>query len=360
MKAIIRDSADHDEHDADPQICPLILHEARSDALVDDVALLEEQLPRRDRRADDGDDEQHDVAELSVLRQLRHDEIAGDVGVRRMHHEEDRHQHEAAKDEHHGEALETAEIAGRDGTHDEGSRNRDADRLRQPEIVERERNADEFGDDRQRVEKEEIDHREGAPEAAETGENQPCMTDAGHRAETQHHFLVHIKNRNEKDQRPKERRAVVLAGLRIGTKSAGVIVADHHDEAGSEDGHQRAKLVAPGRARTGIVLVDRAEGAVDVADMCFVEHGGSSGFLEVCSHMYLLPGLPAGGTHHHLWRGRPMLGPAVIKRGLSGSVSPANAGVPALASLEGPSFIGVDCSLEESAIAGGCRHHIGT
>ena len=38
--------------------------EARRDALVDDVALLEEQLPGRDRRADDGDDEQHHLAEL--------------------------------------------------------------------------------------------------------------------------------------------------------------------------------------------------------------------------------------------------------------------------------------------------------
>ena len=74
-----RDGADDHDDDADPEVDPLIAHEARRDALVDDVALLEEQLPRRDRRADDGDDQQHHVGELRAGGQLRHDEIVRDL-----------------------------------------------------------------------------------------------------------------------------------------------------------------------------------------------------------------------------------------------------------------------------------------
>ena len=52
-----RDRADDDERDADPQIDPLVADEARRDALVDHIALLEEQLPGRHGGADDGDDQ---------------------------------------------------------------------------------------------------------------------------------------------------------------------------------------------------------------------------------------------------------------------------------------------------------------
>src|SRR5690348_18157042 len=61
-------SEDH-EDDAEAEIDPLVAHEAPRDALIDDVALLKEELPGRYRRADDGDDEQHGLAELA-LRQV--------------------------------------------------------------------------------------------------------------------------------------------------------------------------------------------------------------------------------------------------------------------------------------------------
>ena len=57
-----RHSANRDEDDADPQICALIRDEARGNSLVDDVALLKEQLPGRHGRADDRDDQQHNLA----------------------------------------------------------------------------------------------------------------------------------------------------------------------------------------------------------------------------------------------------------------------------------------------------------
>ena len=65
-----RHRADDHQHDAEPQVGLFVVDEARRDALVDDIALLEEELPGRDRRADDGDDEQHHVAELGALREV--------------------------------------------------------------------------------------------------------------------------------------------------------------------------------------------------------------------------------------------------------------------------------------------------
>src|SRR6202043_2162949 len=52
-------------YDADPQVGLLVAHEPRRDPLVDHVGLLEEQLPGRDRGADDPDDEQHDGRHLA-------------------------------------------------------------------------------------------------------------------------------------------------------------------------------------------------------------------------------------------------------------------------------------------------------
>ena len=46
---------------ADDRVGTFVPHPARSDALVDDVRLLEEQLPGRNGGANDGDDQQHRI-----------------------------------------------------------------------------------------------------------------------------------------------------------------------------------------------------------------------------------------------------------------------------------------------------------
>ena len=78
------DRADDDESDAEPQIKALIFDEARRDALINDVALLEEQLPRRDRGADAANDDQHHIAQLPARGQLGNDEITGHLRERRV------------------------------------------------------------------------------------------------------------------------------------------------------------------------------------------------------------------------------------------------------------------------------------
>ena len=57
-------------------------------------------------------------------------------------------------------------------------------------------------------------------------------------AEAQHHFLVDVQDRHQEQQRPQEVSPVVLAGLGIGAKGAGVVVPHHDDEAWPHDRQQ--------------------------------------------------------------------------------------------------------------------------
>jgi hypothetical protein len=98
------------------------------------------------------------------------------------------------------------------------------------------------------------------------------MADASNRSETQHHLLIDVEDRDQQHQRPEQRRAVVLTCLGICAEGAGVIVADHHDETGPEDGEQGLQPCVQVRPRRNIVFRNRAEGAVDVAEMGAIQH----------------------------------------------------------------------------------------
>src|ERR1700724_1580960 len=84
--------ADDDQANADPEVYPLIADETRGDALVYDVALLEEELPRRDGGADDRDDQQHHVVQFRACRKARYEEIVRHLPKRRMNLDEYRHE----------------------------------------------------------------------------------------------------------------------------------------------------------------------------------------------------------------------------------------------------------------------------
>jgi hypothetical protein len=165
------------------------------------------------------------------------------------------------------------EAAGRRGNHDQRRGDEHAPQLRQAQIAERQADADELGDDRQRVEQKQVDDAEGAPKFAKALEDQPGMPDAGNRAETQHHLLVDVEDRDQQRQCPQQGRAIILAGLRVGAEGAGVIVADHDDEPRPEDREQRLQLGNPAGPWGDVALPDRAERAVDVTDMGVVEDG---------------------------------------------------------------------------------------
>ena len=182
------------KHDADPQVGFLILHETRRDAFVHDIALLEEQLPGRDRGADDADHEQHHIAQLRIGRPARNEEIARHLRNRRMNRHQYRHQQQAQQTECDREALEAPEVARADRRHRQLPRRCRPRYLGNAEEIEHERDADELGHDGQRVEDEQVDDAECAPELAEALEDQPGVADAGHGAQTQHHLLVDEEN----------------------------------------------------------------------------------------------------------------------------------------------------------------------
>src|SRR5208283_1981467 len=111
------------------------------------------------------------------------------------------------------------------------------------------------------------DDAEGAPEVAKPLEDQPRMANAGHSAESQHHFLIDVEHRSQQQQRPEQRCAVVLTSLGVGPEGAGVIVTDHHDETWTENGQKGLEPMLPAFTGTVVAMMDGAEGAVDMADM---------------------------------------------------------------------------------------------
>ena len=125
------------------------------------------------------------------------------------------------------------------------------------------------------VEKKQVDNTEGAPELAEPLEDQARVADASDGAEPQHHLLIDGEHRNQQQQRPEQRCAVVLTSLGVGPEGAGVIVADHDDETWTENGEKGLEPVLPAFTGTMVPATDGAEGAVDMADMGFVKNGGA-------------------------------------------------------------------------------------
>ena len=99
------------------------------------------------------------------------------------------------------------------------------------QVLERQRDAYELRDDGQEVDEEEAADRESAPEAAKALEDEACLADTGDGAQPHHHLLVDDHDRDQKHQRPEQGGAVVLTRLRVGGDAAGVVVADHHDQA---------------------------------------------------------------------------------------------------------------------------------
>ncbi len=98
--------------------------------------------------------------------------------------------------------------------------------------------------------------------------------DAGDRAEAKHHLLVHVENRDEEQQSPEEVRPVVLAGLGVGAEGSCVVVADHHDQAGADDGEERLQLGRHPWPCCDVAAGDGPERTADVADVLGIEDGG--------------------------------------------------------------------------------------
>lgn len=112
----------------------------------------------------------------------------------------------------------------------------------------RQADANKLGHDGQEVEQEEIANRECSPKEPETLDDQAGMSHTGHDAQAHDHLLIDDQDRNEQHQHPEQARAVVLPRLRISGYAPRVVIADHHDEAGADDGKQREQARHPGAA----------------------------------------------------------------------------------------------------------------
>ena len=268
-----RHAADDHQGDSDDQVDTLVVDPPWRDALVDDVGLLEEQLPRSDRRAHDANDQQHHGRQRCSVGDARHHEVVCYLPDRRVHHEEEGDEQEGSDDQHQAESLEAPE-APRAYCADDGHCSDDhRGDLGQSQVGHRQRDADELGDDGQRIQHEQVDDAECAPELAEALEDEPGVSDAGDGAEAEHHFLADVQHGDQKAQSPHEVRAEVLAGLAVGREGAGVVVADHDDEPRPHDREQGLELERQPRAGCRVAVGDRAQGAVDVADVGIVEDG---------------------------------------------------------------------------------------
>jgi hypothetical protein len=210
--------------------------------------------------------------------------ITSSMAAGGVRHEVQRDEQQRAGAERHRDPLERAEAAGERGGDNHAGREEHGHDLRHPEIAGRQRDADELGHDRQPVEQEQVDDLERAPQPAEPGHDQPRVPDAGDRAEAEHHLLVDVQHGDQQQQRPQQAGAVVLPGLPVGGERAGVVIADHDDQPGSDDRQQRLQLGGQGRAGGVVADGDRAEGATDVADVRVVEHRRGTDIYVYCSH----------------------------------------------------------------------------
>ena len=116
-------------------------------------------------------------------------------------------------------------------------------------------------------------------------------------------------------QRPQQREPEVLPGLAVGGDAAGVVVADHDDEARPHDGQQGEQPGAPRPSGVEVVLADGPEGTLDVAHVGVVEDGGRGIVLGlVVGHGSPPSGSSAVSGDHPDGRARPVegSGPATI------------------------------------------------
>ena len=155
--------------------------------------------------------------------------------VRHQQHR-DLQQGNGDKDEHGSfPATEAAACHDRDQC---DRRDRHHNVFRDADVLGGQADADELGDDRQEIKQEQVADGKPAPATAEAFVDQPGVPDPGDRAEPDHHLLVDDEHRDQQQQHPQQRVAVVLAGLGVGGHPARVVVADHHDDPGTDDGQQ--------------------------------------------------------------------------------------------------------------------------
>ncbi len=231
--------------------------------LVHHGALLEEDHPRRDGSPDVGqqDEEQGPgdparyVDELSRRvqvqpgRQARDEAVAHDApagGRRGLHGPERRRDvDEVEEAEEQREFFERPVLAREhDAEQDQGHPD-EGDDGRNAEHGARGDHPDVFGDQGEPVGDGQVGDGEPAPERAETLEDRLGVPAFCHGTQANGHFLHVIRHGDQDDEDPQQPHAVLGAGDRIGGDAAGIVVGDHDNDPGAEDGEEDEQPAPP-------------------------------------------------------------------------------------------------------------------
>ena len=227
-----RDRGDGGQDRADRGIHPSFGDVGGGQALVHHRALLEENHPRCDGRADIGH-AQRDEGRGHATR----DRAPGECRVEqrrpaRMGEQGGGDEQQIEQGERHQRPLPGRVTPERE----RGQNQRDTDRDREPrghaEIEPAGLDRDEFGDQGQKIAEHQIGHREIAPERAETLKNQFGMAAMRHCPEAHRHFL-HDEGHDEgeQDERDEEADPVGRPRRRVGDHAGAVILAQHDQNA---------------------------------------------------------------------------------------------------------------------------------
>jgi len=155
-----RSGRDHHDERAEDGIGPFVVDPAWRDPLVDDVGLLEEQLPGRNRRSDDGDDQEHRRRGHPTLGSWDQEPVQDRAGVG-MDQDHQRDGEEVHHDEDEHETLPAAEAAARRYGDEPERGDGDRDVGRDAEVGESEAHSDELGDDREEIQDKQVADGEG-------------------------------------------------------------------------------------------------------------------------------------------------------------------------------------------------------
>jgi hypothetical protein len=213
---------------------------------------------------------------LAVRGKSRNRKAVRNLADWRMNPDEYRDQQQAAEHQEQREPLEATEITGTGRGDDDRGRSDDPQLPRQAEVVERQADADELGNDGERVQQKQVYDTECAPELPKALHDQAGVADAGYRTEAQHHLLIDVEDRHQQQQRPEQCGPIVLASLGIGAEGAGIVVADHDNETRTEDGEQRPQTRPPATPGRDVAMPNGAERTTDIADMSLIEDRASA------------------------------------------------------------------------------------
>ncbi len=238
------------EDGADEGVQTRPLEVGETEALFGDTALLEEELPRGNGGADDGDDEEDQVAGLADVRE-RGDEGVGEGlvphGMQESGGDEPGDVEQAEDDD---DALPAAVAAGGDEGYEGDGRDGDGENGRDAEAGHGEGDGGELGDEGEEVDGEEIEEGEAAPGFAEALVDHGGVAFAGGDAEAGDHLLNEVADGEKEDEHPEEVEAVLASGLHVGGDGTGVVVSLHDDEAGAEGDEEAEEGALPGATDT--------------------------------------------------------------------------------------------------------------